>query len=286
MNDQHMTDKEMDAVLRTWTPDAPAGHPDRSRVVGNVVRQLHSTRRRRRRRRWWLTAAFRGTAGAPKDAQRHNDPASPVPATNGHTPTVIGRTQSMFSPVKAIIAGAIVAALGGVMLISQPFEQRGSVPGAATDDPVRAPSFFSGSVEMDTNTEPIMERRDDGVVVGTGESHTVSWDSNDPRISGTGTYTLNKADYGEGATTLADTGDVGTILTGLLHIANDEGSWEGVLQHLYIPNDDWSNAAGWLSGTGAYEGLSAYVVWWDMTDGIHGHITAEGPPPAPDRDPA
>ena len=48
MNDQPMTDKEIDAVLRTWTPDAPAGHPDRSRVVGNVVRQLHSTRRRRR----------------------------------------------------------------------------------------------------------------------------------------------------------------------------------------------------------------------------------------------
>ena len=43
MNDQQITDKEMDAVLWMWTPDAPAGHPDRSRVVGNVVRQLHST---------------------------------------------------------------------------------------------------------------------------------------------------------------------------------------------------------------------------------------------------
>lgn len=193
----------------------------------------------------------------------------------------------MFSPVKAITAGAIVAALGGVMLISQPFDQPGdNVPGAATDDPAGAPSFFSGTFEMEPYTEPITERRDDGVVEGIGESHTVSWDSNDPRISGTGTYTLSEADYRRGATTLADTGDVGTIWTGLLHIANDEGSWEGVLQHLYIPNDDWSNAAGWLSGTGAYEGLSAYVVWWDMTDGFHGHITAEGPPPAPDRDPA
>jgi hypothetical protein len=40
----------------------------------------------------------------------------------------------MFSPANAITAGALVFAIGGVMLIAQPFEQQGSVPGAATDE--------------------------------------------------------------------------------------------------------------------------------------------------------
>ena len=148
MSEQHMTDKELEAVLRAWTPDTPAGHPDRSRVVGNVVRLLHSTRPRRRR--WWLGSAFRGTADAPKDAERRYDQASPIPATIGHTRTVTGRIQSMFSPVKAITAGALVFAIGGVMLIAQPFDQQvGSVPGAATDDPALAPSFYSGTLGDD-----------------------------------------------------------------------------------------------------------------------------------------
>ena len=41
----------------------------------------------------------------------------------------------MFSPVKAITAGALVFALGGMFLIAQPFGQQGAtVPGAATDE--------------------------------------------------------------------------------------------------------------------------------------------------------
>jgi hypothetical protein len=280
MSDEHMNDKELEAVLREWTPHVPAGQIDRSRVVGAVVSRLGSTRRRRHRR-WpfsWIRQNGTNRASERSLAQQ----PSPIPATNGHTPTVIGRTQIMFSPVKAITAGAIVFALGGVMLIAQPFDQQGNVPGAATDDPTMAPSFFSGTFDMDSSTEPVSERREDGVVERTGESFTVSWDANDPRITGTGTYTLTEADYREGATTLADTGDIGTIWTGVLHIANDEGSWEGVLQHLYHSSSDWSSSSGWLTGTDAYEGLSAYVVWWDVGYEFHGHITAEGPPPVPE----
>lgn len=194
----------------------------------------------------------------------------------------------MLSPAMAITAGAVVFALGGAMLIAQPFDrQESNVPGAATDIPAMAPSFFSGTFDMGgPGTEPESERREDGVVERTGESFTVSWDANDPRITGTGTYTVNETDYREGATPLAETGDIGTIWTGLLRIANDEGSWEGVLQHLYLSSSDWSSASGWLTGTDAYEGLSAYVVWWGATDELHGHITAEGPPPAPGSDPA
>ena len=62
MNDRQMSDKELDEVLRTWASEAPAGHLDRSRVVSNVLRELHSTRRHR----GWLTALFRARPGAPR----------------------------------------------------------------------------------------------------------------------------------------------------------------------------------------------------------------------------
>jgi hypothetical protein len=66
----------------------------------------------------------------------------------------------MLSPVKAITAGALVFAIGGVMLVAQPFEQQVGLPGAATDmvpstfavqragEPVERPAnVFSGPVE-------------------------------------------------------------------------------------------------------------------------------------------
>ncbi len=40
----------------------------------------------------------------------------------------------MFSPANAITAGALVFAIGGVMLIAQPFDQQVSVLGATTDE--------------------------------------------------------------------------------------------------------------------------------------------------------
>jgi hypothetical protein len=194
----------------------------------------------------------------------------------------------MLSPAKAITAGALVFALGGVLLVAQPFDQQGNVPGAATDDPALAPSFFSGAIagEWTTNSEPVVERRDDGVLAGTGESYTFPWEANDPRISGTATISTNETDYREGASTLAPTGDVGTIRTGLIRIVNDEGSWEGEVQNLQLENVGFASASGWLTGANAYEGLRAYVVWSFPGDGtFHGHITAEGPPPAPESPP-
>jgi hypothetical protein len=212
---------------------------------------------------------------------------SPVPATNGQTPTVIGRTTSMFSPAKAITAGAIVFAIGGTLFIAQPFsQQESSLPGVATVDPGLAPAFFSGTMGDDptwtVNALPATEPRDDGVVEGTGESYTYPWDANDPRISGMATTITNETDYREGATTLAPTGDVGTVRTGLIRIVNDEGSWEGPFTEFQIDNLDYEQSAGWLTGTGAYEGLTAYAVWVFDDRSIRGHISAEGPPPVPE----
>jgi hypothetical protein len=97
------------------------------------------------------------------------------------------------------------------------------------------------------------------------------------------TIVTNETDYREGVTMLAPTGDIGTVRTGLIRIVNDEGSWEGGLQNLQFENVDFASTSGWLTGTGAYEGLSAYVVWSFPGDGtFRGHITAEGPPAAPE----
>jgi hypothetical protein len=50
----------------------------------------------------------------------------------------------MFSPVKAITAGALIFAIGGAFLIAQPFgQQGGSVPGAVTDTEAMRPALVT-----------------------------------------------------------------------------------------------------------------------------------------------
>jgi hypothetical protein len=76
-------------------------------------------------------------------------------------------------------AGALVFGIGGVLLIAQPFGQQSpGVPGATTNDPAMAPSSFSGAIsggDWTTNSVGVGERREDGVLVGTGESYTFLW---------------------------------------------------------------------------------------------------------------
>lgn len=204
----------------------------------------------------------------------------------GQTHTIIRRTQIMLSPVKTITGAALVVAIGGVMLIAQPFQQRSSVPGAATDDPAMAPSFFSGSIGPGRWTifgEESSEVRADGVVVAEGPAYgEIEFDTNDPRITGTATIISTEIDHRQGATTLAPTGHIGAVRTTLIRIVNDEGSWEGQYMDLQIDDLDFEIMAGWLTGTDAYEGLSAYFVWDFPDNALHGHITAEGPPPVPE----
>lgn len=203
----------------------------------------------------------------------------------GQTHTIMRRTQIMLSPAKAITAGALVFAIGGGMLIARPFQQQSSVPGAATDDPTMAPSFFSGSIgpgRWSIFGEESSEVRADGVVVADGPAYgDIEFNTNDPRITGTATIISTETDYRQGATTLA-TGDVGAVRTTLIRIVNDEGSWDGQYTDLQIDDLDFQIMAGWLTGMDAYEGLSAYFVW-DFPDNVlRGYITAEGPPPVPE----
>ena len=62
--------------------------------------------------------------------------STPMPSANGDPAMITGRTHAMFTPVKAIVAGALTFALLGVLSIAQPFDQQGAtVPGAPVASP-------------------------------------------------------------------------------------------------------------------------------------------------------
>ena len=218
MSDEHMSDKDMDAVLREWTQDAPAGQPDRSRVVGDVVRQLGSTRRRRRR--WWLQRLFSRKPDEPAAVDKAQYQPSPIPASNGHTPTVIGRTTSMLSPVKAITAGALVFAIGGAFLIAQPFDrQGGGVPGAESGV-AAAPAWVTATVSFTANCDFGDTAIEDGVTQERGMNcQGQQWMSDDPRLDGTANVAHN-----------ADSFDVDgqgySLVTSVVEVSNDTGGWQ------------------------------------------------------------
>jgi len=137
-----MNDEQMLRTLGSWLKDTDVAAPD-SRLTADQVRaRLPQTRQRGR---WWPLLSSKRTP-APADGMPSTafQPIR-IPTTTSHTPIVTRRTRSMFSPAKAITAGALVFAIGGVLLIAQPFDQQGgSVPGAATDIERAAPVEFTG----------------------------------------------------------------------------------------------------------------------------------------------
>ena len=269
MSDEHMSDKDMDAMLREWTQGAPAGRPDRSRVVGNVVGRLGSTRRRQRR--WWLLRSIDRKPDEPAATDKTRYQPSPIPATNGHTPTVIGRTQSMLSPVKAITAGVIVAAVGGAFLIAQPFQQQEGVPSAAESaalaEPVEFTAVFTPSSRVRCGTYETVE----GVEQQRGSAWTpVMSGVSDRRLDGTLTYSEDYDRYPGGY----------QLATATYRIANDGGAWQGSTPIIKQDADYTDNSVVLLVGEGAYDGLYA---WMDTSDwsAISGVVFPAPPPEAP-----
>lgn len=257
MSDQHLNDQEMEAMLRTWLQDAPAGRPDRSRVVGTVIRQLHPIRRRRRR--WWPFAVSRRQAMTPTIPPGIPGQPGPIPAAHGRTPTVIGRTRSMLSPVTAITAGALAVALGGVLLVAQPFEQRGSAP-AAEGEPV-APTWVTGTISYaPLCTGPDSEQdgavRHDWNVVCSPQG----WRSENPRFTGEVSARWNEDVF------QTDEGIL-SVSTGAYYLRNDDGGWACSTSSLVKGSGLFSEALTGdtvrCAGEGGYEGLSALLVAQD-----------------------
>jgi hypothetical protein len=187
-----------------------------------------------------------------------------VPASNGHTPTVIGRTQTMFSPAKAITTAALVFGIGGVMLIAQPFGQEGDTPpGAATDveraapvevsgriicgSPARAPTAAATVVPLPDGEMTVTQSRDGAWLESDAQM-------SDPRLEGDYFISENRDEY-------QPPGESASIHVGSLtrRIVNGEGAWQGSGTFGALSDGNITAFSTVLVGERAYEGLS--VIW-------------------------
>ena len=209
-------------------------------------------------------------------------------ATNHHPAIVLGRTRSMFSPVKAIIAGAIIFAFGGVMLIAQPFEQQGgAAPGAATSDTeLTRPVEFTGTIVCGPDvrtgmTDIPLSGGDTSVMRSRGGAWQPSATISEPRLEGTYYYAYDGDEYRtEGLMSAPSVG------SGTWRIENDEGAWQGSHPNIGFADGTYSKATTILIGEGAYEGLTA--IWEEQHDGaacawdVRGLIIEGDAPAAPE----
>ncbi len=130
--------------VRSWLQDEDVVLPDAEQAGRLVAAELPHTRQRRRK--WWPLPNLGRVSAPPTTNQTTDFQPDAIPATNGHTPTITGRTQIMFSPAKAIAAAALVFGIGSVVFIAQPSGQGDGVPlGATTDDAQQPPVEFTGT---------------------------------------------------------------------------------------------------------------------------------------------
>jgi hypothetical protein len=275
-----MTQRPDDTRLHDWLDETVGPTPDPVEGTHQVMSQVEETSQAGR----WLPFPLLHRKAKAKTRTTEYQP-NPIPASNGHTPTVLGRTQSMFSPVKAITAGALVFAIGGVFLIAQPFDQQGgNVPGAATDtEPVPA-TWVTGSVVYGMCASPNLTSQD-GVTREQYRCEPQTWTSSDDRLGGSATIMWN-ADLYE-----VD-GQTYSLSAQVWEVRNDSGGW------LCRNPDGLNRGSGKYPtavqgtemltcvGNGANDGLTAVLVANWTTKTIEGLIISGEGPPLPDVSPA
>ena len=185
----------------------------------------------------------------------------PTPSAKGYPTAITGRSSVMFSPVKAIVAGALTFALLGVLSIAQPFGQQGTtVPGApvtssspaATVAPEAGPALPSATrvtgteVVSDMVSGPITTV--DGIRQMRGLTATSTDTMDDPRVSGTGPIISNCTSTVTSGHSGAPTGSRTPTAPGRAPGAAPIWSRGGGTEHTM-----------WLTGSGAYEGLTYYA---------------------------
>jgi len=280
-----MKDEQLQQTVSSWLIDDDITPPDSLQSARQVAARLPKVQQQGR---WWPLPLLRRSPAPPRTIPDTESQSTPIPAANGHTPTVLGRTHSMFSPVKAITAGALVFALGGVLLIAQPFSQQAEVaPGAEAEfsAPVEVTGRFS-SVRGTT----LAENGDAATLPGVhylwgydGGSVTAS----DPRLEGTVSLRSDERELvGNGLDTserLAAACEThpecdGGVMLGLQvrawSIENDEGVWRQRPEaYIYFPgiDDSWGKAdpvVQVFDGEGGYEGLVAVIAMEPPLDAL------------------
>ena len=260
-----MNDEQMQPLLEVWLRDRDEAPRTRTVGIARVMVRLPDPPA------WSLVAA----TGVPSEGQGQPTATDttvyqpgPIPATNGHVPTVIGRTHTMFSPVKAIVAGALVFVLGGLFLVAQPFDQRGSVPGAEQGAELAPPVVVTITESEGTGVEGEECTGDSPAVCTWGGSS--QWSATDPRLSGTATMRATEYSWEDGGITEAYA----------IEVVNDKGTWVGT-GRTTVAREFGGLNMDTLNGEGAYEGLSAVLTQPD--DNIIKAVIVEGGlPPFPE----
>ncbi len=248
-----MTNKQLGPVVRVWLKRTEAEPEDVRRSTGHVSARVEQTRQRGR---WWPLPSFRSPPGPPNTDQSNDYQPTSIPAPNGHTPTITGRTRLMFSPATAITAGALVFAIGGVLLIAQPFGQQSGPPGAASDlDPIEVAAWVTGTVTevRSDDTDHLGDVRvlQEGKSANDGVHLTSHWAASDPRLTGSGTYDSNWHSY---------LFQNMKVEASRYTVQNDEGQWVGTGTTVASSSDIVDTHTIILRGEGGYEGLTTYVV--------------------------
>lgn len=162
----------------------------------------------------------------------------------------------MLSPAKAITAGALVFALGGVMLIAQPFDrQTGPLPGAQTE--AVDPTWVTGSMQHVDGSCSETGSSNDGGSSRRSYECTFTWTSSDPRLTGDVSKGWNEDTY------QTDEGPI-SVGTDASFLRNEGGDWAcsyGYLVKGSTPAESLTDGTTYSCiGSGGYEGLSAVLV--------------------------
>jgi hypothetical protein len=222
-----MNDERMQSLLDTWYRDRETPRPE---VQTSVAQIMANVPRTRQRGRWWPLPTFRRKVQASTATDTTEYRSGPIPAANGHAPTLTGRTRLMFSPVKAIIAGGLVFALGGVFLVAQPFDRpESAVPGAEMTEPPVAVDVMQECANI--YVSPIV----------------CTWTASDPRLTGTLTHEW-MADVSP-----PEPDDLYSVGWADATLEGPEGDWTGRLYVVWGAQPA-STLFAFLSGDGAYEG--------------------------------
>ena len=99
--------------------------------------------------------------------------------------------------------------------------------------------------------EPIETRLDDGTIQSRDGEFVCEVESNDPRVAGTGYFTLNQNVWGTGPSKAS------LVQWGTIRIENDGGAWETEYVGVYT-SETGDVGASLFTGTGSYDGLSYY----------------------------
>jgi hypothetical protein len=226
--------------LRAWLDEtlAEAPHPDR--VTEAVAAAIHQTPQQR----GWLP------------------------------PLGTGRSK-MFAAITSIAAAVTLAVAGGLLFTAQEPDATSSVGAPASASP--APSASSDPMgaawvtgTLGSGTGGQVGSPEVSVEEGVTRSYPYHWQDfaqmhmSDPRLGGMLSVIYNQDTY-DGAE-----GDLSafTVVSGTYRIENEAGSWEGpnIVLNRGSSGTDTVSDTGVLVGSGAYEGLTAFLVF-DFSQG-------------------